>query len=188
MPAPKRSQLRSLELGPRSSRACEAESPVITGSDTGTITHQLISLCLNTFGPQPTPEQVLDSAGAISISGSIVHRQVLRMNSVTLAATYFREFVLGEAEFLGSEVWVGHVPVDLVWNRAGMIFIDEIKTGRTPAGVGIEAVEAQVREQWSCGSEEFGRAFGGVRAILLERVNASFHIDTAGRLLPVMPR
>lgn len=115
-------------------------------------------------------------------------RQALKMNSVALVAAYFRYFSFRAGKFLGAEVWVGAAPVDLVWNTDGVIWIDEIKTGSSAIRETREGLELQVKEHWSAGASEFGSKFGGVRAILLDHVESSFHVDADGARHPGVPR
>jgi hypothetical protein len=115
-------------------------------------------------------------------------RQALKMNSVGLVAAYFRYFSFKAGTFLGAEVWVGGAPVDLVWESNGVIWIDEIKTGSSAIRETREGLELQVKEHWGAGSNEFGSKFGGVRAILLDHVESSFHLDAVGVKHPGVPR
>jgi hypothetical protein len=137
-------------------------------------------------GANPSPADILKVAELISVDTSIVHRQVLRMNTISLTATYFREFRLGGATFLGSEVWVSGIPVDLLWRWCGRFWIDELKTGFTAAR-SRSGLEEQVQDQWERGSAEFGQAFGGVRAVVISRPRSSFHLNSKGSRLVGMP-
>lgn len=175
-------------LSNETTSAVETDTPDISGSHVGTITHRLIARCAEFYGSTPTPAQILEVGESVVVDASIVRRQVLRLNSTTFAASYFREFALVPSTFLGSEVWVGGVPVDLLWRWNGVIWIDEIKTGLTPGLGGRQGLEVQVQDQWEQGVSEFGSDFGGVRAILISRPKGSFHLDSQGRLFEGMPR
>lgn len=172
----------------QASTAPENSEPEITETYVGTVTHRLIALVAEQFGGRATPSEFLQLATTVNPRGSIVGRQALRMNAVTLAASYFRDFAFDSADFVGSEIWVGPQPVDLVWNRHQKIWVDEIKTGLTPAGSAYAGLELQVKEQWAAGAAEFGRRWGGVRAIILEKPESSFHLDSSGRKLAGVPR
>lgn len=168
--------------------ASDGDAGVISDSYVGTVTQRLISLCAERFGAAARPEQVIQAASAVKPKGSIVARQALRMNAVTLAASYFRDFAPISSAFVGSEIWVGPQPVDLIWKREGVIWIDELKTGATPAGNTNEGLKLQVQAQWQAGAFEFGENWGGVRAILLDRPEHSFFVDASGSTQGEVPR
>ena len=168
--------------------SADDDAAEIVGKSVGSLTHQIIGACARRFGCRASSREVLTTAEDLRLAGAVNHRQALKMNSVSLAAAYFRDFSFESADFLGAEVWVGAAPVDLVWESKGLIWIDEIKTGSGAAAMARRALDLQVRGHWAGGSNDFGEKFGGVRAVLLESEKSSFHLDASGVETVGVPR
>ena len=97
----------------------------------GTSVHVLVGECLLEGVRHPSPAELLTRAGrhAVTVDARAVHRQAAKQALLTTAAIYFRWFTPPEAwEFIGTEVKARGCQFDLVWQTAGLIVVDEIKS------------------------------------------------------------
>ena len=126
--------------------AREAADVLAAASDVGIATHALIGHLAARFGA-PTPEQVLGIGRAALVGPRLAlpNRQAMRAQVLSLTAVYFREFARTGWHFAGREVIVDHdVALDLLWERAGALEADKLKTGRLrPADVERRAVRSR---------------------------------------------
>ena len=98
----------------------------------------------------------------------------------TSVAKYFSHFRRSpDWIFLGAEVNVGDVRMDLLWvDREGRIEADEVKPGIGAVFGKERELRAQLSSQVEAGNELFGNDFRGVRAVLLARPDQSFLATT----------
>jgi hypothetical protein len=73
-----------------------------------------------------------------------VHRQALLPFVVPMAASYLRHFKRPGWRFLGSEVIVGDVALDLLWQRGSRLEADEVKSSASTPTLWRAAAEAQL--------------------------------------------
>jgi len=109
-------------------------------------------------------------------SFSISHTQSRRQRVSTSVASYFARFRrTDEWQFLGAEVNVDDVRLDLLWiHRDGQIQADEVKTGVEAVFAKERSLRIQLESQVRAGRTVFGTPFEGVRAVLLSRPGESF--------------
>jgi hypothetical protein len=96
-----------------------------------------------------------------------VHRQALLAFVVPMAASYLRHFSRPGWRFLGSEVIVGDVALDLLWQRGSRLEADEVKSSASAPALWRAVAEAQAAAQARAGRQHFGGAFAGVRITAL---------------------
>lgn len=136
-------------------------------ADSGIAIHALIAAAAAQFGPKAHVGQLQKLAGAlISERLAPVYRQSLKQRVVTAATRYFTRFGPVGWTFVGSEVVVGEVALDLVWTRGGLVMADELKTGAVSL-FGEDELKLQIEAQLAAARSRWGEAFHGVRSIRL---------------------
>jgi hypothetical protein len=137
----------------------------------GTFCHQLIAeLCKRQITGSPAIE-----AAALALAPArlaAVHRQALLSFVVPMAASYVRHFARPGWRFLGAEVIVGDVALDLLWQRRGRLEADEVKSSASEPTAWRPAAEAQALAQAHAGREHYGSSFAGVRIVALALAEA----------------
>jgi hypothetical protein len=96
-----------------------------------------------------------------------VHRQALLTFLVPMAGSYLRHFSRPNWRFLGSEVIVGPVALDLLWQHGSRLEADEVKSSASTPTLWRAAAQAQAAAQAHAGRRHFGEAFAGVRVAAL---------------------
>lgn len=130
--------------------------------DRGASPGALIELCAELFSTWPTPRALAPSA---------------RLRCVTAAATYIGRCVPRGYGLVGVEEPLGHGIADLVWGKAGRLFVDELKSGSAePAD---SAVRAQVGRLLVGGTAMWGTRFLGVRVVPLGCVRRAWIVTPA---------
>ena len=131
---------------------------------------------INLFDPLAVHQHVKKRV----LSYSISHTQSRRLLVATSVAKYFSHFRrTPEWTFLGAEVNIGDVRMDLLWvDTEGRIEADEVKTGIGAVFGRERELRAQLTSQVKAGSDLFGNDFCGVRAVLLARPDQSFLATT----------
>lgn len=148
----------------------------LTPNQTGTTVHQILGEILvseiDPQDPRAIHEYVLKRVRSFSIS----HTQSRRHRVSTSVASYFARFRRESGwEFLGAEVNVDDVRLDLLWiHQDGRIQADEVKTGVGAVFAKERTLRNQLESQVRAGREVFGPSFEGVRAVLLARPGESF--------------
>lgn len=139
----------------------------------GTAIHLFVALIAGKFGASASVAQILEASVVLHTKGlAPVYRQAIMQRVVTAASRYFTRFSPRGWRFVGSEVIVGGVALDLLWESNGYLMADEIKTGAV-ALFGEGDLELQVAGQLQAGREEWGDAFLGVRSIRLREPELS---------------
>lgn len=154
-------------------------SEIDFAQDKGTLTHVLIAVGCERFGPDATPSEVL-SLRDYCFAGprlSPVYGRARAQFALTSTAAYFRRFGPTGWKFLGSEVIAGDVAFDLLWTRNGMVFADEVKSGMFGIDLGERRLKAQVDAQADVGRNAWGSSFLGVRPVVMGSKFASKHIE-----------
>lgn len=150
-------------------------SEIDLAQDRGTLTHALIAVGCELFGPDATPSQVLSLRNNCFAGPRLspVHRQARAQFALTGAAAYFRRFGPSGWKLMGSEVIEGDVAFDLLWTKDGSVFADEVKSGMFGIDLGEQRLEAQVDAQADVGRNTWGESFLGVRPVVLGSMFAS---------------
>lgn len=157
----------------RVSRAGMVWAPEVRGS----LCHQLIArLCEQGITDPHEIEPVARSVLPWPLA--VVHRQALLSFLVPMAGSYLRHFARPDWRFMGSEVIVGPVALDLLWQRGERIEADEVKSCASQTEGWLLAAEAQAREQAIAAGEHFGPKFAGVRIVALAIPPASVWVAT----------
>jgi hypothetical protein len=148
-------------------------------SATGVLIHRLIAELARRHGP-PSPQWTAREArrviGEWGEGGHApVYRQAIRMRAITAAAVYFAEFARPGWRLIAALLIVGDAELDLVWQRAGRIEADELKTGRFAAAE-LAAARAQAARQALAGRGMFGESFAGVRVVPLTSPEQAFWV------------
>jgi hypothetical protein len=104
---------------------------------------------------------------------AVVHRQALLSFLVPMAASYLRHFARPGWRFVGSEVIVGDVALDLLWQRAGHLEADEVKSSASQSQAFMSAAQEQALAQAHAARGHFGPEFAGVRIVALAKPPAS---------------
>jgi hypothetical protein len=132
----------------------------------GALCHRLIAeLCAHEITMTGSIEPF--AAAVLPAELAPVHRQALLAFVVPMAASYLRHFSRPGWQFLGSEVIVGEVALDLLWQRGSRLEADEVKSSASAPTLGRAAAEVQAATQARCGRRHFGDAFAGVRITVL---------------------
>lgn len=132
----------------------------------GSLCHQLLArLCERGITDPHEIEPVARSVLPPRLA--VVHRQALLSFLVPMAGSYLRHFARPDWQFMGSEVIVGPVALDLLWRRGERIEADEVKSCASHTEGWLSAAEAQAREQAIAAREHFGPKFAGVRIVAL---------------------
>lgn len=132
----------------------------------GTLCHRLIAeICAREITEIRSIETV--AVAILPARLAPVHRQALLAFVVPMAASYLRHFSRPGWRFLGSEVIVGDVALDLLWRRGSRLEADEVKSSASAPTLWRAAAEAQAAAQASCARRHFGGAFAGVRIAAL---------------------
>lgn len=158
------------------------------GERLGVSVHALVGECLQDGLRHPTPVELLTRAGryALTVDSRNVHRQAAKQALLTTAAVYFRWFTPpDEWGFLGTEITARGCRFDLVWQTAGQVVVDEIKSGAM--GVpGRGGFEPQVARLIQGGATKYGDAFVGVRVIILAAPALSYLARPGGDREPLL--
>jgi hypothetical protein len=150
------------------------EDPLAIASSVGSATHLLIGRLAGRFGVARSEEILRAGRTWLPAPGlAVPNRQALRAQVLSLTGVYFRVFGRPGWRLIASEQVVDDVALDLVWQRAGLIEVDEIKTGRLREA-DFERLRSQVIAQAGAGLREWGASFRGVRAVVLTRPATSF--------------
>jgi hypothetical protein len=152
--------------GARDRKALERAGLVWAPTVRGTLCHRLIAeLCERRVSDRHAIEPY---ARALLPKGlAPVHRQALLSFLVPMAACYLTRFARSGWRFAGSEVLVGGVALDLLWERDGRLEADEVKSSASEPTLFLPAAEAQARAQAQAAREYFGVSFAGVRVVAL---------------------
>ena len=147
----------------------------------GVVTHELIAWVASSAGGSASPDQVVEAASRFEFgSFSTPVRQVRKARATTLAARYFRRFGRPGWTFVGSEIVVGDVALDLLWEKQGAFEADEIKSGFEAGDVMDREARVQAQGQAEAGRSEFGSSFRGVRLVLLTSPASSSFVSPDG--------
>ncbi len=147
----------------------------------GVVTHELIAWVASSVGGSASPDQVAEAASRFEFgSFSTPVRQVRKARATTLAARYFRRFGRPGWTFVGSEIVVGDVALDLLWEKQGAFEADEIKSGFEAGDVMDREAQVQAQGQAEAGRSEFGSSFRGVRLVLLTSPASSSFVRPDG--------
>jgi hypothetical protein len=104
------------------------------------------------------------------------HRQALLSFLVPMAGSYLTHFARPGWRFAGSEVVVGGVALDLLWERAGRLQADEVKSCASTTLAWRERAAPQAHAQACAARAHYGRAFEGVRVVALAVADAGFWV------------
>ncbi len=132
----------------------------------GALCHRLIAeICAREI----TEPRSIETLAAAMLPARLapVHRQALLAFVVPMAASYLRHFRRPGWRFLGSEVIVGDVALDLLWQRGSRLEADEVKSSASAPTLWRAAAEAQAAAQARAARRHFGGAFAGVRIAAL---------------------
>jgi hypothetical protein len=141
----------------------------------GTLCHRLIAeLCALEI---VDPHAIEPHARALLPRGlASVHHLALLSFLVPMASCYVTRFARAGWQFAGSEVIVGGVALDLLWERAGRLQADEVKSCASVAMAWQERAARQARAQARAARAHYGRAFEGVRVVALAVPDAGFWV------------
>lgn len=141
----------------------------------GILCHRLIArLCERGISDRHAIEPY---ARALLPSGlARAHQQALLSFLVPLAGVYLTRFLRPGWQFSGSEVIVGRVALDLLWERSGRQQADEIKSSVSVTPGWREGAVEQARTQAAAAREQYGRAFEGVRVVALALPHETFWV------------
>jgi hypothetical protein len=141
--------------------------------------HRLIAELARRHGPLSPQRTAREARRVIRGWGegghAPVYRQAIRMRAITAAAVYFAEFARPGWRLIDALLIAGDAELDLVWQRAGRIEADELKTGRF-AGAELAAARTQAARQALAGRSLFGDAFAGVRVVPLTSPEQAFWV------------
>jgi hypothetical protein len=143
-------------------RAAAVWAPEVRGA----LCHELIALMCARKITAPRSIETL-AATVIPEGLAPVHRQALLSFVVPMAASYARRFARPGWRFMGSEVIVGDVALDLLWQRGDRLEADEVKSSASTPTWWRAAAEAQAAAQARAGRLHFGSTFAGVRIAAL---------------------
>jgi hypothetical protein len=130
----------------------------------GTLCHRVIAeLCARGTTDPRSIETV--AAAMLPVGLAPVHRQALMTFVVPMAASYVRHFRRSGWRFLGSEVIVGDVALDLLWQRGNRLEADEVKSSASTPTLWRAGAEAQAAAQARAARRHFGSGFSGVRIV-----------------------
>ena len=139
----------------------------------GALCHRLIAeICAREI----TEPRSIETLAATMLPAGLapVHRQALLAFVVPMAASYLRHFSRPGWRFLGSEVIVGDVALDLLWQRGSRLEADEVKSSAsTPTLWRAAAQRAGRRPGARAPTQHFGDAFAGVRITALASASRS---------------
>jgi hypothetical protein len=132
----------------------------------GALCHQLIGeLCAREI---TDPHAIEPHARALLPPGlAAVHHQALLSFLVPMAGSYLTRFARPGWRLQGSEVIVGGVALDLLWERAGRLQADEVKSSVSTVLGWRERAAEQARAQAAAGRAHYGPVFEGVRVVAL---------------------
>jgi hypothetical protein len=146
---------------------------------TGVLIHRLIAELARSDGPRGPEWSAREARRVIRRWGegghAPVYRQAVRMRAITAAGVYFAEFARPGWRLIDALLVAGDAELDLVWQRAGRIEADELKTGRF-ADAELAAARAQAARQTVAGRSLFGDAFAGVRVVPLSSPGQAFWV------------
>lgn len=150
----------------------------------GDAIHAFVAFLCAEFGGEASPAQVLSKVPFLT-AGRLppVYRQSMNQRVVTASAAYFRLFPRRGWEFVGSEINVGEVRLDLLWRRGDVFQADELKSGSVAIEAGSGVVLDQAKAQFRAGRNEFGSAFEAVRVVLLMHPNKSYYLKEDGQIV-----
>ncbi len=138
-------------------------------SATGVLIHRLIAELAQRHGsltPERTVREARRTLSRWEGGHAPVYRQAIRMRVITAAGVYFAEFSRPGWRLIRSLLVAGEAELDLVWQRAGRIEVDELKTGRFTSGE-IASARVQAQGQTIAARKLFGESFAGVRVVPL---------------------
>jgi hypothetical protein len=142
----------------------------------GTLCHRLIAeLCARRQSDPRSIEPLARELLAPTLP--VVHRQALLSFIVPMAASYLRHYGRPGWQFLGSEVIVDDVALDLLWQRRDRLEADEIKSSAAEPAQWLPAAEAQARAQADAARAHFGECFAGVRVVGLAVADTSVWVS-----------
>ncbi|HEV3321088.1 MAG TPA: hypothetical protein VG147_02725 [Solirubrobacteraceae bacterium] len=132
----------------------------------GTLCHRLIAeICVCEI----TDTRSIEALAAAMLPAGLapVYRQALLTFLVPMAGSYLRHFSRPGWRFLGSEVIVGPIALDLLWQHGSRLEADEVKSSASTPTLWRDAAQAQAAAQARAGRRHFGEAFAGVRIAAL---------------------
>ena len=132
----------------------------------GSLCHQLIAELCDRAITDPHEIEPL-ARSVLPPRLAVVRRQALLSFLVPMAGSYLRHFARPDWRFMGSEIIVGSVALDLLWQRGERLEADEVKSCASGAEGWLPAAEAQAREQALACRVHFGSRFAGVRVVAL---------------------
>ncbi len=141
----------------------------------GALCHQLIAeLCAREI---TEPHAIEPHARALLPQRlAAVHQQALLSFLVPMAGSYLTRFARPGWRFAGSEVIVGEVALDLLWERAGRLQADEVKSCASTTLAWRERAATQAHAQARAARAHYGQAFEGVRVVALAVADAAFWV------------
>jgi hypothetical protein len=132
----------------------------------GALCHRLIAeICAREITDTHSIEAL--AAAMLPTRLALVHRQALLTFLVPMAGSYLRHFSRPGWRFLGSEVIVGSVALDLLWQQGSRMEADEVKSSASIPTLWRAAAQAQAAAQARAGRRHFGEVFAGVRVAAL---------------------
>lgn len=105
-----------------------------------------------------------------------MHRRALLASVVSMAGINLRHFSRHGWRFLGSEVIVANVALDLLWQRGSRLEVDEVKSSVTTPEQWRERALAQAQAQAVAGRAEYGDGCAGVRVTPLAWPKKAFFV------------
>jgi len=160
---------------------CVSTTPdILVGgpSATGMLVHRLIAELARRHGslsPELTAREARKLLARWEGGRAVVYRQAIRMRAITAAAGYFAEFSRPGWRLIDSLLVAGEAELDLVWQRAERIEVDELKTGRFGAGE-LARARVQAEGQAIAARQLFGESFAGVRVVPLTAPERAFWV------------
>lgn len=142
----------------------------------GALCHQLIALACADRMTDPHALEVAARASVVPAALAPVHRQALVSFMVPMAASYLRQARRTGWRFAGSEIVVGDVALDLLWQRRARLEADEVKSSASDPETWRSLARAQAEAQARAGRRHLGAGFAGVRVVALARPDASFWV------------
>ncbi len=151
----------------------------------GTLCHRALAWLLAHDLPLDEPHAVA-ATNAVLPQVAPVYQLSMRAWISSSIARYRHRFERESRwRFVGAELIVGDVALDLLWiDASGRIEADELKTGPQPAG-SINRSIAQATAQARIGSAALGRRFDAVRLVVLNDPALSVWVRPDGSSRPV---
>jgi len=164
-------------------------SGVLDGRTMGVEVHRLLGDLFRKGVRRPSPVELRRFVANHPLVNrpEISYRQTARQRLLIPTAIYLRLFAPSdEWEFVGAEVKLGRRRADLVWQSAQGILIDEVKAGAAAARFERDALAEQVKSLVQHGTDAYGDAFLGVRAIVLASPRTSYLARPDGSSRPIV--